>query len=933
MTQTFENSFSTSKVKETETRGRNRRPHLQDDSRIREVIQHYVNPSVRSTAQVQQSSNSKAVPGYNALNSNYAKTSTDRRDIKNILAMNPNAQLAIDISVNGTLSPNNTLDSQLQYKSSYDKLGPLKGNLLQKIRDVMEEYVELDETLPQILGDAKYYVGSYAMLVIPTGRMKQLIDKDKRKDKDTDKAVHLESVISNIAHVKSTNTYKPNTRYVTPSRIEIKMEDLGMRAGPRVKDKDAGDKEPIHGEFFVHSDAEVIRINQLRLKALADKDTDGVLDALENYSDYDPTEDLKEDTAKLEAAKAELLEKGVRLENFNGNDTVFNQLRRVDQFSQEEVITLEPYIDDEAVDIPYHGRIPHEAIFVIHHPGDVSKHLGYYIALDMSGNPVTVEPYLDTYTPNNGAGYNNGDIASQVGAQANYAGGNLELGFSGANTGFNANDTQSKSALFTKIMEERLLEKINSGVFKDSDLSLSEHRDLMHTMFSRYMSNKNTQLLFVPASLLTYIAFEHDDNGNGESLIIKHKNIGILNSTLTLANTLAAINNTIDYKEARITFDDDELDFSKVTEQITSNLARNSASNGQRMMHTDINRQFDYFGAKGLQFSFADHPAFPGTSVEITNLDRERTTVDSETVENNESKLIQALGSTPEVVDAARNVEFAASYFQSNLQAARRAIVDQKVLTKGLNKFVQIWLLNAPAIIKWMIVEIDRARSTMPEIRGIKTIDLVRGFIKSITTHLPKPDMVKVELLTKAIDAHEALVDKILQYTIGEDAILDMDVGENLTEVLESVRVKMKAMLMREFLASNNMYSDGIVAALFNNDEDEMESAMSRIEGNQQFVLNFLKKHEIISQTMIDKVTKDVEKIKEARDLGESTGGGGDFGGGDTDTGEDPNTDPDADTGEDPFGGEGGEVEDPDATTTDDDTDTGEGEAPNNPFG
>lgn len=270
-------------------------------------------------------------------------------------------------------------------------------------------------------------------------------------------------------------------------------------------------------------------------------------------------------------------------------------------------------------------------------------------------------------------------------------------------------------------------------------------------------------------------------------------------------------------------------------------------------------------------------------------------------MEKNEALLIQSLGSTPEVVDMARNVEFASSYFQSNLQAARRAIADQKVLTKFLDKFIKIYLLNSPLALKWMIKEIDKSRKENPDIRGVKTIELVRGFINSVTTHLPKPDMVKVELLDKAIQEQEKLVDHILKYTIGEEALQGEDVGEHLEATLEAIRRKIKAVIMRDYLASNNMFNEGIVNAIFNNDEEELDAAMSRIEAQQEFTLNFMKKHEIITASIIQKVNEDLNKVKEARDLDGNSGssGGSDFGSSSTDT--DANADPNADAGGDPF--------------------------------
>lgn len=888
-------SFSSNKVKESNSNTPGLRPRVKAGTKVDDILRNYVRPNEQVNAQTQRSTNGHPIPSYGALDANLAKTISDRRDIKNILEMNPNAQLAIDICVNGTLSPNNTLDSQLQYKSSYDKLGPVKSVLLQKIREIMNAQVELEDILPTVLKDAKYDVGSYALLVVPTGRIRDMIKAEKVDEaRNEQKILKFESMINDLSNVK-----KPllaDKRYLEPSALSFKLEDIGLEPTAKVD---------ISNLITVHSDLEIVRLSKMRERLIERDAVDGCLDSLDSFSDYDAKKDMAELADKY---KQEGLDDSV----------ISDALNRARSFSFDDVVSLSPDVDPDGIDMAVHMHVPHESIFVMHKPGSPEEHVGYYIALDMSGNPISVEDELGTYTPNYTGTFGNDATNSSMAGQTNFAGGNTELGFSGLNnSSIQGRRISDKTALFSKVTEKQLIDKIKSGYFKHHDISLAEHKDLMQTMFQRLLSNKQTQLIFVPASLMTYIAFEYDENGNGISLIIKHKNIGVLNSILTLANTLSAINNTIDYKEVRVKFDDDELDFSKTTDMIIGNLVRSSSMNGSRLLSTDVYKQFDYLGTRGYQLAFEDHPSFPGTSVEINNLDRERAAPDVDVMEKNEALLIQSLGSTPEVVDMARNVEFASSYFQSNLQAARRAIADQKILTKFLDKFIKIYLLNSPLALKWMIKEIDKSRKENPDIRGVKTIELVRGFINSVTTHLPKPDMVKVELLDKAIQEQEKLVDHILKYTIGEEALQGEDVGEHLEATLEAIRRKIKAVIMRDYLASNNMFNEGIVSAIFNNDEEELDAAMSRIEAQQEFTLNFMKKHEIITATTIQKVNDELNKVKEARDLDGNGGGSGssDFGSSSTDTNTDTtaNTGGDGgDAGGDPFadtGGDGGAQE------------------------
>ena len=874
-------SFSSSKVKESNSNTPGLRPRVKSGSKVDDILRNYVRPNEQVGAQTQKSANGHPIPSYGALDANLSKTVSDRRDIKNILEMNPNAQLAIDICVNGTLSPNNTLDSQLQYKSSYDKLGAIKSTLLQKIREIMNAQVELEDILPTVLKDAKYDVGSYALLVVPTGRIREMIKSEKLERTNSDqKIMKFESMINDFSNVK--RPLQADKRYLEPSALSFKLEDIGLETTTSLD---------VSKLITVHSDLEIIRMNKMRENWIKQEAVNGCLDSLEDFSNYD----IKADMAEMaKEHKQEGLDDSV----------IADSLNRARNYAFDDVISLAPEVDPDGIDMAVHMHIPHESIFVMHKPGSPEDHVGYYIALDMSGNPISVGDELNIHNPNYNGTYGNDASNSAMSGQANFAAGNTEMGFSGMNnSSIQGRRISDKTALFSKVTEKQLVDKIKSGYFKHHDISLAEHKDLMQTMFQRLLSNKQTQLIFVPASLMTYIAFEYDENGNGISLIIKHKNIGVLNSILTLANTLSAINNTIDYKEVRVKFDDDELDFNKTTDMVIGNLVRHSSMNGSRLLSTDVYKQFDYLGTKGYQLAFEDHPSFPGTSVEINNLDRERAAPDVDVMEKNEALLIQSLGSTPEVVDMARNVEFASSYFQSNLQAARRAIADQKILTKFLDKFIRTYLMNSPLALKWMIQEIDRSRKDNPELRGIKTIELVRGFINSVTTQLPKPDMVKVELLDKAITEQEKLVDHVLKYTIGEEALQGEDVGEHLEATLEAIRRKIKAVIMRDFLASNNMFNEGIINAIFNNDEEELDSAMGRIEAQQEFTLNFLKKHEIITATTIKRVNDDLNKIKEARDLDAGSGGGFDTSTTETstDNNADPNADPNAGGEADPF--------------------------------
>lgn len=904
MSSAFKRSFTNTTVKVDTNTSSTHRPTLIDKRLIKDVVSNWVSGRSSSALSVTRSMSGIPIPHSQNLVSNYHKTVNDQQDIRNILAMNPDAQLAIDIMVHGTLSPNNTLEAQLTYTSEYDKIGPIKSSLLSSIQEVINRHTKLEDTLPRILQDAKYDVGSYAMLVIPVNRIREMIQNVSRQTEirnDGSGTYRVQDKVRTYGHgihFESAQLERTlQTELNKATAIKVNTTDKGMKFESHTHSLKDRDRKKINKpDFYIHDDLSAITLSKILRKRKLDMESYSTLESLDDFSTY------KVESATVHAG---------HIDEVADNKT----------YSIEDAIRIHEDFNYESMDLPHYQHIPHGSIFVVHVPGNPEEHIGYFIAYDMSGNPVSSSLDYKTYNPNMNPMMTNDANTSDMGNVVNYSAGNLEYGPQNAMA---AQQNQAEKAeVFMALMQDKLVEKIRE---KDGeDISLAEHKTLFSIMFSRLLANKQTQLVYVPASLLTYVAFEYDDNGNGVSLVTKHKTIGILNSALTLANTNAAINNAVDPKDVRITFDDDETDFDKTTSLILGNITRNTMVAQQLLMSTDTNRQMEHLAQRGYQVSFENHAHFPGTSVEINNLDRERSIPDTDLIDSTKALLIQSLGSTPEVVDMARNVEFASSYFQSNLTAARRAIADQKIFTKFLNKFIRSYVLNAPLILKWLISEVDKSRESNPAIQDMRTVDVVKAFINSIEVKLPKPDMVKTELLVSAIEQHEKLVDTILKYTISEDAISGDLVGDKLTNALEMVRGEVKTLIMGEWLASNNMLSDGFFKALFNQDKEELDNIMIKMEKQQEFVLDFLSDHKAVLENAIAKVNRKVEAMEEA--MGEESSGGSDSGFGSSSDSDDSSSDSSSDDdSDDSNGGDSGkDSDDPFAAI---DTGDGDGDDP-----
>src|SRR5690606_36700190 len=76
-------------------------------------------------------------------------------------------------------------------------------------------------------------------------------------------------------------------------------------------------------------------------------------------------------------------------------------------------------LNKDSVGHPLVMHLPAEAVIPVHIPGNVRQHIGYYVLLDINGNPVVLSQSDDYYADIRSSMTGNPDMASHLMQMAN----------------------------------------------------------------------------------------------------------------------------------------------------------------------------------------------------------------------------------------------------------------------------------------------------------------------------------------------------------------------------------------------------------------------------------------------------------------------------------------------------------------------------------
>lgn len=468
---------------------------------------------------------------------------------------------------------------------------------------------------------------------------------------------------------------------------------------------------------------------------------------------------------------------------------------------QTQVITAPEFMDRKAVGHPLAIEWPVEALMPFFPAGQPHNHKGYMGILDINGNPVTKEANRDYYGEMQGAFQKSSggeDSNSELLRMTREAMGH---GGTGTTNDFDLNQIQDT---YTSIMMNDFNNRLRNGMY-DEDMEVGMTQEVKEMMLYRNWKGKATQLVFIPVELVTYIAFEYDDRGIGETLLQRSKMVATMRSTLLMADVVGGMRNAVGRKRVNIVLDPDDVDPDASVTQ-TQSLIMESAHRQFPLAAPDPTQALDYLVRSGYDFAVDanGNEAYSAMKVEYDDWQTNVQAGNPDLQDRLRRMHIASMGIPPEKVDPMSNPDFATSIIQNDLVMSRRVKEKQKVFCGHLSKFFQTFTRYSSILRDRLNVIIQKNSAALTGVYKEMSIEeVINEFIDSIEVGLPAPDTTQHEKQAEAFDSYNRLLDMGLEAYLTEGLIPDDFTG--VPGLAEKALAVVKAGFQRQWLSSNNV--------------------------------------------------------------------------------------------------------------------------------
>lgn len=837
--------------------------------------------------------------GLSDISNDIAQKATDN---ENVLQLFQDLKEGLRILINATLAPKDLNSVEVNFSIPPElKVAILGNKLLPIIEKALSKDFKLKEMLPEMLYQILGIDGCYPMLVIPESSVDDMIN-DK-------KTVSTESLIESFGNGKT----------IIKSKGFIGDSDF-YKDETIKKEKSISFESIVNGSFVKRTG---IKDNRILFKTTTNSEVDTLIRVTDNF-DILKFPSIVEIQREQEISKALSDSQGSFFHGFEDfglqttrsgygstelNDIQLTQLLYKNSFNIRNV-TRKIKTSDETerynIGAPLVKLLPAESVIPVILSGDRRKHLAYFCLLDGLGNALSKDSVASVYEDfrRNQVGFKSG---GKLGSHL------IQRTADMFNDSCDFVTYQQMQKICTDIIESDFLARLRNGIYGE-DVALVHNTDFYDILLSRMFKEQQTQVLFIPAQLLTYFHHELRKNGTGKTLLEDSLTINTLRSVLMFANVQRSVVNSMGKTTVELTIDENDPNKQKTLEVAKHEALkiRQSQALPATISPTDIQQ---YLQTSQIYFNLNQVPGLPSTALKFSEASMNYVKPDTDLTEDLDKKAILAIGVPPELVANSREVEFATNIVANNLRLSKTISMIQEKIEPHIVKFGRTFCMNHGTVVK----EIEKViKDNLSDITDIKEVDSVVGdlknnpdllvkllakeFLSNFEIALSRPDTVTLKTQMEAFDEYEGSVDKAINYYLSDDILSQATSGEITTEQISLVRNSVKAYLIRDFLKKNSILPE-LFDIVKQNEDGEQDTNIFEISGKHansmtKAINAFLQKVVPVSEASQD----DMNKLTGGQELGDgvsssSSGGGSSSSSSDTSSEEGEDEGEDSDSG------------------------------------
>lgn len=765
----------------------------------------------------------------NLLENIYNKIKAVKQNNKNIIKLFPDIELAIQILVSSILSPKKMTDIQLNYRlnKNFDINSIALAAIIEKVKTYINNEYELEEKLPEILREALFNSGAYALAVIPESSVDEVINTDLLPSYSTeDFKQRADTLIHNlIKPINILSNVNCNVELDTITKPDNFINYIASEAFINITDN----------------------IGVLRFNSIREKINKSIINnAIKNNI----------------AISTESREKLDYMD-------IFRQKNSISVYKNIEFVKPKTETKRKSIGKPMVIRIPTESVIPIFIPGDETEHIGYFILLDETGKPLNTDIKDNDINQINSFVNQTGQQSSNL-TPVQRAYNNLVGDTSG-----NVNVNQLFS-LYKEVLERQIYRSVKNSLY-GSNIEIANKNDIYFLMFTRALGDQRTSILYIPKEMLVYFAFYYSEFGIGKSLLENLSILCSLRAILLFSKVMAHAKQSIDVTKVNIALDPNDPDPEKTIEQVQDSVLKLR----QNFLPLGLSNPADlltWIQRAGLQFSYSNNPMLPNIQIDFENVNLQHTLPSSDLEEDLRKQTILALGLTPETIDSGFSPEFATTVVNNNILLSKRVSIYQKTLIKHLSSLVSTIIYNdedlRTELRKEILDNIDAINEQLTDKEKqmlIKSKDefieyFLNKFGESLYIELPKPENTNLTNLSAEYDIYKENLDKVLNSVLSTEIFNENIVG-GLSNHIDTIKNIYKHYLLRIWMTNNNFYPEVLEFSKINNENKDADK-----------LIEMIKEHLVGTSRNSDKLLNLLQIYKAAinKDLESVSGKGGD---------------------------------------------------------
>src|SRR5574343_826049 len=454
-------------------------------------------------------------------------SATQINDNENTTQLFPDIELVIQIVVSSVLAPKDMVKTELIYKT-LDSVVPtvLHSKMIDIIKRALKTTYKLEADLSTILREALFTTGSHIRAVLPESLVDDVING--RKDISLENLNELfenhEGKVVSLGLLGSPFTTNKS------SKLSMVLESLNnYKTNISTEEKYIG---TFTDNKFVPLPGNVIEVtDNFKLLKLPMINKRHITNTVRNkyIRNLNISEEAYGDKNEISSAEfSSMVYKGV-----NGGTEPFIILPSKHQLKRK------------SIGRPLVLKLPTESVIPVCIPGDPKKHVGYFVLVDMDGNPVSGKSETASMDANGGldslrssANYSSADNNNLAGSLIEKAKRNL------INQDKKDVVVSDIVKVYGSIIEKDLIERLKNGIYK-SEMAITGNEEIYRIMLARSIANKYCRLIYIPSEFVTYFAFKHHSSGIGKSYLDDLKILTSIRAISLFSKVMAHIKSSL----------------------------------------------------------------------------------------------------------------------------------------------------------------------------------------------------------------------------------------------------------------------------------------------------------------------------------------------------------------------------------------------------